>query len=425
MASPKERNPPTYFFDDVVVESSNFRVLKRDQVRTLEPRAFDLLIYLIEHPGRVVEKQELFEQVWKQSLVTDSALTQEIKQIRRALGDDAGAPRYIETVPKRGYRFIAEVNKAASRAEDAATDHFQIFDSLAVLPFANLNADPEMDYFVEGITDLLITDLGKIKSLKIISRTSAMQCKGTLKPLPQIAEELKVRAVIEGAVMRVGERVRITVQLIEAATDQHVWAECYERDLSDILSLQSELAKTVAEKIRVRLTPEEKARLDWRPQIHPEAYEAYLKGKYFLLKFIPGGPQKAIQHFQFALEKEPDYAAAYAALADAYGHLGFLGAVHPNEVVPKIKTAAMKALEMDDTLSEAHTVLGKHKFYYDLDRLAADWRQEVSLALRACRHGIQEINHLHPDRLVLGLHSSFLLPASFESPPSDEGFAFG
>lgn len=368
----KEHNPSTYFFDDVVVESDNYRVLKRDQAKMLEPRAFDLLIYLIEHRGRVIEKEELFEQVWKRSFVTDSALTQEIKQIRRALGDDADAPRYIETVPKRGYRFIAKVNEPTSRIKEAAAEHSQVFDSLAVLPFANLNADPELDYFVEGITDLLITDLGKIKSLKVISRTSAMQYKGAPKPLPQIAEDLKVNAVVEGAVMRVGERVRITVQLIEAATDQHVWAECYERDLGDILSLQNELAQTVAEKIRVKLTPEEKVRLASHPRVQPEAYEAYLKGNYFLLKFIPGGPHKAIEYFRFAIEKEPDHAAAYAALADAYGHLGFWGVVPPSEINPKIKAATLKALEIDDTLCEAHTSLGKIKLYNELDRLAAE-----------------------------------------------------
>jgi TolB-like protein len=372
MASPKQDNSSTYSFDDVVVEIDNFRILKGDQAKTLEPRAFDLLIYLIEHRGRVIEKRELFEQVWKRSFVTDSALTQEIKQIRQAIGDNAVAPRYIETIPKRGYRFIAEVNEATSRLEEGAAERFEVFDSLAVLPFANLNTYPEMDYFVDGITDLLITDLGKIKALKVISRTSAMQYKEVRKPLPQIAGELKVKAVVEGAVLRVGDRVRITIQLIEAATDQHVWAECYERDLRDILSLQNELSETIAGKIHVKLTPEEKARLASHPQVQPEAYEAYLKGNYFLLKFIPGGPQKAIEYFQFAIEKEPNYGAAYAGLADAYGHLGFWGLVPPNEIIPPLKTAALKALEIDDTSCEAHTVMGKLKFYYELDRLAAE-----------------------------------------------------
>lgn len=251
----------TYCFDDVRVEGANYRILKRGQARILEPRAFDLLIYLLEHRGRVVEKDELFERVWKRSFVTDSALTQEIRQIRQAIGDDAGAPRYIETVPKRGYRFIAEVNCFEAKITETDDGQVQPFNSVVVLPFANLNADPELDYFVDGFTDLLITDLGKIRSLKVISRTSAMQFKTISKLLPQIAEQLKVSAAVEGAVVRVGEKVRVTVQLIEAATDQHVWAECYDRDLRDILSLQSELAGTVAEKIRVNLTPEEKARM--------------------------------------------------------------------------------------------------------------------------------------------------------------------
>jgi TolB-like protein/Tfp pilus assembly protein PilF len=372
MAQIKEHEAAAYFFDDVVVEGGNFRIIKCDEVRTIEPRAFDLLLYLIEHRGRVVEKGELFDQVWKRSFVTDSALTQEIKQIRQAIGDDAGAPRYIETVPKRGYRFIAEVGETGRKTEAAAGLDAQVFDSLVVLPFANLNADPELEYFVEGITDLLITDLGRIRSLKVISRTSAMQYKSARKPLPQIAGELKVKAAVEGAVMRVGERVRVTVQLIEAATDRHVWAECYERNLRGILSLQNELVETIAAKIRVELTPEEEARLASHPQVDHEAYEAYLKGNYFLLRFIPGGPQKAIEYFQQAIEKEPGYAAAYAALADAYGHLGFWGVVPPREIAPKIKATILNALEMDDTLPEAHNVLGKHLFYYDLDRSAAE-----------------------------------------------------
>lgn len=319
-ALPQERHPVIYCFDDVVIERDNFRVLKRDQARTLEPRAFDLLIYLVEHRGRVVEKGELFDQVWKQSFVTDSALTQEIRQIRRAIGDDADAPQYIETIPKRGYRFIAEVHEAGTQT--VVTGQSQVFDSLVVLPFANLNADPEQDYFVEGITDLLTTRLGKLRTLKVISRTSAMQYKDTRKLLPQIARELKVKAVVEGAVLRVGERMRITVQLIEAATDRHVWAESYERDLRDILSLQNEVAYTVAGRIRVSLTPEEQARLTPVRPVNPEAYEAYLKGRYFYNKWSPGCCWKAIEYFQAAIDKDPNYAAAWAGLADTYGQIG-------------------------------------------------------------------------------------------------------
>ena len=391
MVSSNEHKLPTYFFDDVTVEKTNYRVLKRGQVRILEPRAFDVLVYLIQHRGRVVGKEELFEQVWKRSFVTDSALTQEIRQIRQAIGDDAGAPRYVETVPKRGYRFIAEVNGSEAKITEPAAEQIQSFNSVVVLPFANLNADPELDYFVDGITDLLITDLGKIKSLKIISRTSSMQFKTASRSLPQIAQQLKVSAVVEGAVMRVGGKVRVTVQLIEAATDQHVWAECYDRDLCDILSLQNELAGTVAEKIRVKLTPEEKVRLASHLQVQPEAYEAYLKGNYFLLKFVPGGPQKAIAFFQSAIEKAPNYAAAYAGLADTYGHLGFWGMVPPSEVATQIKASVMKALELDDTLCEAHTVLGKHRLYYDLDRLAAE--KEFKLAMELKPNDISAITH--------------------------------
>jgi TolB-like protein len=386
-------NTPLYHFDDVAVDRETFRIHKGDQTRTLTPRAFDLLVYLIEHRNRVVQKQELFEEIWKEAFVTDNALTRAIKDIRRVIGDDADAPRYIETVPKRGYRFIAEIEtpqetklealKTKTGLIDVANVGIQAVHSVAVLPFANLNADPEQDYFVQGMTDLLITDLSKIGSLKVISRTSVMGYKGVRKPLPEIAQELNVDAVAEGSVLRVGERVRITVQLIEAATDRHLWAESYERDLHDVLTLQSELALSIAREIHVTLTPEEKLRLASARAVNPEEHVAYLKGHYFLNKYSSDGALKATDYFQLAIEKDPNYAAAYAGLADAYGMLAFWGFTSPREVIPKVRAAVLKALEMDDTLGEAHSVLARLMFYCDWDWVAAEREFKRAIKLNA------------------------------------------
>ncbi len=194
--------------------------------------------------------------------------------------------------------------------------------SVAVLPLADLSHDAEPDYFADGMTEALITDLAKIRALKVISRTSAMRYKGSDKPLPQIASELGVDGIVEGSVMRAGGQVRITAQLIHAATDTHVWAESYDRDLKSVLSLQSEVAQAIAQAVQAKITPEEKRRLSARPAVNPAAHELYLKGRHFWSQRGPG-LKKAIDFFQRALNEEPNYAPAYAGLADAYALMGF------------------------------------------------------------------------------------------------------
>ena len=380
MPASNPKPPVAYRFDDVVVERDNFRVLKSGQAKTLEPRAFDVLIFLLDHRGRVVEKQELFDRVWKETFVSDGALTRIVNQIRHAVGDDPASPRYIETVHKRGYRLIADVEDGGSTTLESIPEEHTLA-SLAILPFANLNADPDEDYFVDGMTDLLITDLSKIGALKVISRTSAMHYKNTSRPLPEIARELNVDAVIEGSVLHVGERVRITAQLISAATDQHLWAESYERELSDVLALQSEIAQTIAGEVRVVLTHVDRARLAKVHRVNPEAHLAYLKGRYFINKGSPDAAWKAIEYFQLAIEKDPHYAIAYAGLADGFGLLAMRGCVAPREVLPKLREAAVKAVQMDDTLSEAHAVMGKLRFYCDWDWPAAEHELKLAIEL--------------------------------------------
>jgi serine/threonine protein kinase/Flp pilus assembly protein TadD len=256
--------------------------------------------------------------------------------------------------------------------------------SIAVLPLANLSRDPEQEYFVDGMTEEVITDLAQIASLRVISRTSAMRYKGSDKPLPEIARELNVDALVEGSVMRAGDRVRITAQLIHAATDQHLWAKSYERDVSDVLALQSEVARAIAEEVQAKLTPQERARLTRARRVDPAAHEAYLKGRYSWARTTEESVRKSIEYFSEAIAKDGRYALAYAGLADAYNQLAnpILEIVPQGTVIPKVQAAATKALELDDTLAEAHISLGRIKFYYDWDWAGAEksFRRAIELS---------------------------------------------
>jgi serine/threonine-protein kinase len=238
-------------------------------------------------------------------------------------------------------------------------------ESVAVLPLANLSGDPAQDYFADGMTEALITDLAQIGALRVISRTSVMQYKGVKRPLPEIARELNVDGIIEGSVMRAGDQVRITAQLIYAPTDKHLWARSYDRDLRNVLALQSGVAQAIAREIQVKLTTAEESRLASARPVSPAAYEAYLKGRYHWNKRTPEGIKTAIEYFQQSVEKDPNYALAYAGLADCY--VVTVNPSPPKEKMPKAKAAATKALQLDDTLAEAHTSLAAVLSRYDWD----------------------------------------------------------
>jgi serine/threonine protein kinase/tetratricopeptide (TPR) repeat protein len=256
-------------------------------------------------------------------------------------------------------------------------------ESLAVLPFESLGRDPEQEYFADGMTDELITDLSKIGALKVISRTSVMRYKRTDRALPQIARELNVDAVIEGSVQRSGDRVRISAQLIYAPTDRHLWAENYERELRDILTLQSEVARAIATEIKVKVTPQEQSRLLSTRQVNPEVYQLCLKGRFFWYKRNTEGFQKALEYFKQAIEKDPTYALAYAGLASTYDSMGneLYSALDPREAYPKGKAAAAKALELDDNLAEAHATLANMTLRFDRDWAAAEKEHKRALEL--------------------------------------------
>jgi TolB-like protein len=228
-----------------------------------------------------------------------------------------------------------------------------------MLKSINLSGDKEQDYFADGMTDDLIANLAKIRSLRVISRSTAMAYKGTDKPLPQIANELNVDAMVEGTVMRVGNRVRITAELVQVSTDQHLWADTYESPIGDVLALQNRVSSAIVDEIRINLTKEDKERLAQKPSVSPEAYEDYLKGRYYWNKRSGEGFEKAIGYFEDATRKDPQYALAYAGLADCYGIIGatIYGRLPASEAAPKARVAALRALEIDPSLAAAETSL--------------------------------------------------------------------
>src|SRR2546427_1574601 len=272
----------------------------------LQEQPLQMLQVLLQRPGEVVTREELQQKIWPSDTFVDfdHGINNAIKRLREALGDAAETPHYIETLPRRGYRFIGKIERETPK-----------FRSLAVLPLENLSRDPQQEYFAEGLTEALITTLAKIGELRVVSRTSAMVYKDARKPLREIARELEVDAIVEGTVLRVGHRVRITAQLIDAAKETHLWAESYERDLRDVLALQAEVAQAIAREIRVKLTPLDQARFAEVRAVDPDAYEAYLRGRYHWNR-RPSEFAKAIQCFQEAIAKDSTYVAAYAGLAD-------------------------------------------------------------------------------------------------------------
>jgi TolB-like protein/Flp pilus assembly protein TadD len=343
---PAER-PERYEFDDVVVDPESYRVLKAGRARHLGPRPFDLLLELLRHPGRVLGKQELFDRVWRGVIVTDNALTRAIKDLRDAIGDDARAPRYVETVARRGYRFVAPVTPAASPVKLV----------LAVLPFSDLSRDPQ-EYFCDGLTEELITQIAHLnpERLRVIARTSAMMYRNTTLPISEIARELGVACVLEGSVRREGGRVRISAQLIDARDQTHLWADSFEEDLSDILRAQRQLADAVTRAVRVELGPGIEPRRD-ASSIDPEAYAAHLEGRYFWNRRTGDAIERARSAFERAVSREPTYAPAHASLARC--HMVFTWGLRPRfDAEPMAEAAVRTALDLDYRLAEAHTTLG-------------------------------------------------------------------
>ena len=323
----------------------------------LQPQPFRVLALLAGHPGQLITRERIQQEIWSQDTYVDfeHGLNYCVRQIRAALDDDARSPRFIETLPRRGYRFLARVEELAGPPKPPAAEKTM----LAVLPFDNLGGDPEQEYFSDGLTDEMITELGRIspERLGVIARTSAMRYKHTDKGIDEIGRELGVQYALEGSVRRGGNRVRITAQLIQVSDQTHLWAESYESDLRDILEVQSDVARAIASQIRIKLMPQEQARLARARPIDPEAYESYLKGRYVWNKRTAGELWKSIRCFEAAIERDPGCTVAYAGLADSYLTLLDYNELLPEEAMAHANSAVSKALDLDEALAEAHSAL--------------------------------------------------------------------
>jgi len=367
----KQLRSPGYQFGSYQLDPVG-RSLKCGQaVVALPPKAVQVLAELVKRPGEIVGKQELMQTVWPETFVEEANLNQMIFLLRRALrAKNSGG--FITTVPRRGYRFASTV-----RTVDIPCS----IDSIAVLPLANLSGDHTQEYFADGITEALITELASIGCLRVVSRTSVMRYKGTAKPVGQIARALRVRAILEGSVVKSGDRLRITVQLIHAASDHHLWTEAYDGAMTDILQLQKKVAQDVAAGIRAELSGDEQARLRASRKVSPEAYSLYLKGRYFSRVLTEEAQRKAIQQFQRSIQVDPEYAPAYAGLAECLIELAYFFGMEPKKAFAEAKPAALKAVALDDDFADAHAALGLLRLLDDWDWQAADAETQRAIEL--------------------------------------------
>jgi TolB-like protein/DNA-binding winged helix-turn-helix (wHTH) protein/Tfp pilus assembly protein PilF len=400
----------------------------------------DLLIFLVERRGELVSREEIAERLWGKDVYLDieHSINTAVRKVRQALRDDPEKPQFVETVVGKGYRFAAPVTctngglssqgQAGSPASDwvppgrspepapetrpkTSRIHFAqmvgalailalgivalmtsrgghphntgepAITSIAVLPLKNMSGNPEQEYFVDGMTEELIGRLANIHGLRVISRTSAMRFKDTRQAIPEIAKALNVDVLLEGSVSRDGDRVRVNAQLIRGRTDEHIWAGEYEREYRSILSVQEDLARTIAQQIQISLTPQEQAGLSAATVIDPEVHENYLKGRYYLNQRTEDGLKKSVGYFQQAIDRDPNYALAYCGLADAYALLGFRGRVPSQQTLAQAKAAALKAIQLDNNLADAHASLGFLAETHEWDWATAEREYKRALEL--------------------------------------------
>ena len=395
----------TYEFGPFRIDSQERLLYRNGEMIPLTPKVIDTLLALISNAGRVLEKEELLKLIWPDSFVEEGGLARNISILRRVFDEGACGTQFIETIPKRGYRFLAPLAAPPPRAEPRTKEPSQwdwvapaLFlvlvlamgyvrlrqpaplRSLVVLPLNNLSGDAP---FTEGIHEALINALAQIKSLRVISQTSAMSYQGKRQPLPVIARELDVDAVMEGSVQESDGRVRINVQLFEARTERPLWASSYDKDLRDVLTLQSEVASAIAHEIQATMTPQERASLASSRTVDGEAFRAYARGRFYWNKRTGEGFQQGISYFRRAIAIDPGYAEPYAGLADTYALMAGNGAdaYSPREVMPKAKEAALKAVQLDDSLAEGHASLGYVLLAYDWDLPGAQQQFQRAIAL--------------------------------------------
>ena len=382
-----------YEFDDFRIVTAE-RVLLRDgKPVALAPKVFDLLLILVEHSGHLVEKAELMEKVWPETYVEENNLTVNMSALRKTLGQSRNGQQYIETVPKRGYRFVANVRKVPeendSRIEQEYAAIYQadergvpskIIDSVAVLPLVNVKDDPNLEYLSDGITESIINSLSQLPRLKTMARSTVFRYKGRkIDPLAA-GREMGVRAVLVGRVLQSKDNLIISAELVDVSDGSQIWSEQYNRRISDTITAQEDIPGEVSERLRLKLTTGERRRLIKRYTENTEAYHLYLKGRYFWAKYTREGAFRSIEYYRRAIEADPFYALAYAGLAETYYELSN-SYLPPKETIPKARAAALKALEIDETVAEAHFVLGLIRMFYDWDWAGAESALKRALQL--------------------------------------------
>jgi TolB-like protein/DNA-binding winged helix-turn-helix (wHTH) protein len=412
-------NSSVYRFGTYEFDTQTGELRKQGIKIRLEGQPVAILAMLLERPGELVPRTELQTRLWPGDTFVDfeQSLNAAIKRLRAALNDSADAPRCVETLSRRGYRFIASVDGVqvatpahpleepapgtvlelrpmrrhwllwlalvATLAVAAVLVRSNLFRSpnpgngkimLAVLPFRNLSGDPQQDYFTDGMTEEMITQLGSLDPwhLGVIARTSAMQDKGAQKDTSQIARELRVNYVLEGSVRQSNGRIRVTAQLIQTSDQTHLWADSFDRDQSDVLRLQSDVARAIASKIQLALSQQVEARLAGARSVNPEAHEAYLRGLQAWNLRTKEGFERSIAEFSRAINLDPNYASAYVGLARSYSLAPIFGVLTASETMPKARDAAKRALAMDDALAEAHTMLAFVQAHYEYDWPASE-----------------------------------------------------
>jgi TolB-like protein/DNA-binding winged helix-turn-helix (wHTH) protein/Tfp pilus assembly protein PilF len=466
-------------FGDFQVDIVSGELRRQGLKIRLQDQPFRLLALLLDRAGDVVTREKVRETLWAADTYVDfdHSLNTAVRKLREALGDSAEAPRYVETIARRGYRFIAPVaplptvhvvNSAAAAVpsllpspaarrssstrrllilaivvvicaaaivaywvgRDGPTTQSGRKFTLAVLPFDNLSGDPEQEYLSDGLTEEMITQLGRLEPhrLRVLARSSTWKYKRADRDIGRLRRELGADYVLEGSLRRAGERVRITAQLVQAVDQSQVWADTYERDLRDVLFVQREVAEAVARTIAVTLTPDARTQLAHARPIHAEAYQDYLRGRFFWNRRTEPALRQALGYFQKAIAADPGYAPAYSGLADSYSSLGaasIVGGLPPRQAMPEAKAAALKALQIDTTLAEAHTSLAMVQLLYDWDFAASEsefrraieldpnytaahhWYSHCLLALGRTEDSLAESNRaleLEPLQLVVGIH---------------------
>src|ERR1043166_501470 len=414
-----EQVEPVFRFGPFCLDSRE-RVLLRDgRLVPLSAKSLSTLLTLILSKGHLVEKDVLMKEVWPDEFVEEGNLAQHIFMLRKALGESASGPKYIETVPRRGYRFVAEINSPAVKEYD------DVINSLAILPFSNGSSDSDMQYLSDGITESVINSLSHLPQLRVMARSTVFRYRGVDVQPQEIGQSLGVRAVMLGRVQQIGTQLVISAELVDARDGARIWGDQYRRQLSDIFSLQAELASEISEKLRLRLSREQKERVTKRFTESTEAYQLYLRGRYCWSKRTDEALRKGVDYFSKAIAKDPNYALAHAGLADCLLLLGMFGTEHPSSVMPQAKVAALKAIEVDETLGEAYASLAQIKLIYDWDWQGAEldfqeavrlsptystayhWHAEYREALGQIDEGLVELQQARDlDPLSLVIHTS-------------------